>query len=441
MELHKATDPSKTCRLRIVWYRIEAIQQFGGGERVLLEGLRCFREMGAHTTLLLPEPISSEFGALFNDYLSETVVVPGFKPVEFSSLKWFGTVIQFFGRMKNFRETIRLLAPNLIIANEQKEARFLWLYSLGGLLRLPPIIIFMHGSPFQFPADATKYALVFRRNFLNIWASDPVYRDVIPIDPPAMTLMQRLKLEINCAALKAGVRMSRQLLVLSHKNRREVEQLYGVHNVEVICPGGYARKDLDLPIQRNTPALAIGVSRPILFTISRLIAKKRVDLIIRAFRVFLDREPRSTASLVIGGTGSEELALQDLVQTLGLSGRVHFLGFIPDSELGDWYGVCDLFLNADNADYDLTVMMALPEARKILVSSQYEIPKELASLRRFFFPASANPESFAEKIAQALATSLVPLGEADLHELRLMTWEIYFEGILDRSRRAISSLD
>jgi glycosyltransferase involved in cell wall biosynthesis len=416
--------------LRIVWYRSEAILEFGGGERVLLEGLRCFRQMGAQITLLLPEPVSSEFCTFFDDYHSEIQVVPGFD--KSGSSGWLSRIVQLPRQIRNLHRAIRLLAPDVIIANEQNEAKSLWTYSLAGLIGLPPIVTFVHGSPFQFPTEATKYTVTFRRKFMDIWANDPVYRQVVPVNPPAMGIWQRIKLEINSAALRAGVRMCRQILVLSYKNRNEVMLLYGSRHVEVICPGGYSRKDLELSVQKKTPSLATAVSRPILLSICRLISKKRVDLIIRAFGAFLDREPLSTASLAIGGTGSEEGVLRDLTQALGLTDRVRFLGFIPDSELGDWYAACDLFVSTDNADYDLTVMMALPKGKKILVTTQYEIPKELVSLRRCFFAGAATPDSLAAKIAQALATPLVPLGEVDFKELRSMTWETYFAHILDR---------
>jgi glycosyltransferase involved in cell wall biosynthesis len=250
-----------------------------------------------------------------------------------------------------------------------------------------------------------------------------------------MKLMERIRFEFDCVALRAGVRMSQEVLVLSEKNRREVERLYGIRNVEVLCPGGYARKDLDPAIRRKSPTPARGVGRPILLSVCRLIRKKRVDVLIRAFRIFLDREPQSTATLFIGGTGVDEGPLRNLAQTLGLGNRVRFLGFVSDCELCDWYSACDLFLSADNADYDLTVMRALPEAKKIVVSTQYQIPNGLASLHRLFFAASANPDSFAEAIAQALGAPVSCLDATDLNELQSMTWETYFNVLLSWASR------
>lgn len=424
-------------RLRLVWYRSEPILAFGGGERVLIEGLRCFDEMGVEATLLLPEVVSPEFAEFFGPFHSRTKVVPDSDVVTSRHLTWFDRAVRAVRGLKRLRKAVLEIGADIVVANEQKEVRFLWLCSVGGLLRLPPIVTFIHGSPFQFSADATKYAVVFRSAFRDIWTSDPVYRDVIPSNAPVMGVWQRLKLEANCAILKAGVRMARLSFVLSEKNRDEVNKLYGATRVEVVCPGGYTNRDLEANEECKVPTQAADVRKPILLSICRLISKKRVDLIIRAFQMFLDSEPNSTATLVIGGTGPDEHFFRNLVESLGLKERVIFLGFIPDAEILDWYAACDLFLSADNADYDLTVMMSLPKGKKIIVSTQYEIPRELNSLRRFFFQASPNPAAFASKIAQAVATQTDPLTEKDLRELYLMTWEKYFENVVSKCRHEI----
>lgn len=431
---------SKAPELTIAWYRSEPILAFGGGERVLIEGLRRFGENGVDAILLLPDAISTEFAGFFAGLGPQIRVVPGSDVVTSARFGLIGRIVRALRGVRRLRRVIRELDVDVIIANEQKELRFLWLCSLGGLLGLPPVVTFIHGSPFQFPEDITKYALVFRRGFREIWADDQVYRDVIPLTAPAMTLTQRAKLEINCAILRAGVRMTKVAFVLSRKNREEAKRLYGARQIEVICPGGYTNKDIDASREPKTPARIEGYDGPILLSICRLISKKRVDLIIRAFRVFLDSEPGSSATLVIGGTGPDQVSFRDLVESLGLTERVAFLGFVPDSDLPDWYAACDVFLSADNSDYDLTVMMALPKGKKIIVSTQYEIPYYLSSLRRFFFSASPTPESFAAKIAEAISTPVIPLMESDAGQLRSMTWESYFDKVEMACRHAISTL-
>src|SRR3989442_15964680 len=66
-----AADRADAHGQRIVWFRGGTMREFGGAERVTIEGLRCFREMGAHTTLLLTEPLSSKTGAFFAAHHSD----------------------------------------------------------------------------------------------------------------------------------------------------------------------------------------------------------------------------------------------------------------------------------------------------------------------------------------------------------------------------------
>ena len=420
----------KNSELRIVWYRAIPLRHFGGLQRLLVEGIRCFREMGANVTLVLNEPILPEFESFYNSCKPDILVLPGFFPVQTKPWPW-ARAARYFRRVRILRKILRALSPDFIVVNEPQEAQILWLYSLGGLLYLPPLITFVHGSPFQFDYDLTKYALAFRRQLVGIRANDPVYRTVISARPPSMSLKQRLQLEFYSFMLRFAVRRSAQVLVLSQKNWHEVKLLYGCPNIEVLCPGGYGCNDLDLIVQREAPALPTGIGRPVLLSLCRLDAKKRVDLILRAFRAFLNRNPGSPATLVVGGTGPAESALQKLTNELELKDRVIYLGFVPESKLSYWYAACDVFLSADNADYDLSVMSALPFAKKIVVSTQYEIPPGLKYLRRFFFAASPDVESFADNIAVALATIVAPLSSEDVEELRPMTWERYFEAILN----------
>jgi glycosyltransferase involved in cell wall biosynthesis len=422
---------------RIVWYRTGKMRQFGGGERVLLEGLRCFGDMGADARLLLHEPLSSETGAFFAESSAKIEELPGFSLAAAESGRSSNRGAQFVRRVRAMHETLTKIAPTFLVADSPIECRFLWLYSLGGRIPLPPVVTFIHGSPFQFADDSTKYAYVFRRHFSEIRGADPVYREMIPDNGAPMRPVERARLEFECAALRAGVRMARRAFVLSHKNRIEVERLYGIHNAIVACPGGFSSSAIRSVRASAAPPSSHQISKPILLSLCRLIAKKRVDVLVRAFHTFVNRNPASKATLVIGGEGPAKSSLQQLVGELGIAARVHFAGFIHDADLLAWYAACQVFLNADNADYDLTVMNALAAGRKIVISTQYEVPAGLSSLRRFFFVSPPTTDGYAETIARALLAPGSPLGDEDRGELEALTWERYFGRVLDESRCAI----
>lgn len=72
-----------------------------------------------------------------------------------------------------------------------------------------------------------------------------------------------------------------------------------------------------------------------------------VDVVIRAFALVRRRYPGAT--LVVGGYGTEEKALKQLVRELGLDG-VRFIGRYSPAEAPRLYAEADIFLNASVVD-------------------------------------------------------------------------------------------
>lgn len=68
----------------------------------------------------------------------------------------------------------------------------------------------------------------------------------------------------------------------------------------------------------------------------------RIDLIIRAFAVARQRDPK--LALVVAGWGSETQRLQTLVDELGLGTDVHFMGRVAGD---DWPSMVDVYSGAD----------------------------------------------------------------------------------------------
>lgn len=80
--------------------------------------------------------------------------------------------------------------------------------------------------------------------------------------------------------------------------------------------------------RRLTPNPAERSDQPLFVYLGRLKKYKRVDIVIRAFGGL--NVPNAT--LEIAGTGDYRASLERLVKSLGLEGRVKFLGFIPEED-------------------------------------------------------------------------------------------------------------
>jgi glycosyltransferase involved in cell wall biosynthesis len=116
--------------------------------------------------------------------------------------------------------------------------------------------------------------------------------------------------------------------------------------IEVIPNGAAAREQ-----QRPTQA---GAGLRIL-TVSRLIARKDIDTLIRA----LARCRRTDLSLDIVGEGPRREQLAQLAFACGVADRVRFHGFMNRTRLDAMYGRADLFVLTSEAE---SCSMALLEA-------------------------------------------------------------------------------
>jgi glycosyltransferase involved in cell wall biosynthesis len=423
---------------RALWYVSGQLGQSGGGERVIMEGLERLAAEGFQASLLVDHGAPRE-AALFDGKYAPPVLsvdegtAGGGTPL--------ASLWRRLARARRLAATVRSVSPEVMIANSQAECLTLL---IGDLLSRGPRtewVVFIHGSPFQFADEASKYALAFRRHFATIREGDPVYEEMIPPDAPPMSLARRTVTEALCLARRLAVSRARCVFVLSEKNRREVELLYGHDRVIVVPAGGFARAVVGRARGRDMKAVHGLTGRRVVLSVCRLIVKKRVDVALRAFARLRQDDPALDPVLVIGGSGPHEPALRALADHLGIAPHVRFIGQVPERDLLDWYQSVDAFVSTDNADWDMTVAMAWPLGCKVVVSSQFAVPGFLDRTRRFVFVGEPTNAGMARALRAGIVAAPGPLDADDARELDPLTWERYFETIvkvtqsLSRTRR------
>jgi glycosyltransferase involved in cell wall biosynthesis len=77
--------------------------------------------------------------------------------------------------------------------------------------------------------------------------------------------------------------------------------------------------------------------RPLILFVGRLAYYKGVDVLLQAMVAVRNAE------LVVVGTGQERDRLIQSAAELGIRDRVHFLGYVEDHELPDWFSACRVF--------------------------------------------------------------------------------------------------
>ena len=83
------------------------------------------------------------------------------------------------------------------------------------------------------------------------------------------------------------------------------------------------------------------IDRPVIVCVSRLMARKGQDELIRALPEIQQTAPN--ASLIIVGDGPYRKDLERLVKNLGLENFVHLTGKVSQTELSKWYAAGDIF--------------------------------------------------------------------------------------------------
>ena len=128
-----------------------------------------------------------------------------------------------------------------------------------------------------------------------------------------------------------------------------------------------------------------------LFTASRLDPPKRLDLLIRAYQQSGSKYP-----FLIAGTGPQE---EELRRLAGATETIHFLGFVSDRQLEDYYAEAAAVLYAPyDEDYGLITIEALACGKPVVTCNDAGGVTELVESGHNGLIAEPNPESLAQAI-------------------------------------------
>jgi glycosyltransferase involved in cell wall biosynthesis len=136
-----------------------------------------------------------------------------------------------------------------------------------------------------------------------------------------------------------------------------------------------------------------------LFAVSRLTPLKRLDLLIRALALPAARATRA----VIAGEGEDRAALEQLIVTLGLSGRVRLLGRISDAEMLDHYARCRaVCFTPVEEDYGFVTVEAFASRKGVLTCRDSGGPVDLVRDGATGLVSDPTPEALAQCIARVM---------------------------------------
>ncbi|GAY11273.1 poly(glycerol-phosphate) alpha-glucosyltransferase [Pseudonocardia sp. N23] len=133
------------------------------------------------------------------------------------------------------------------------------------------------------------------------------------------------------------------LTVVSRYTRGRVAAAFGPRAVlEHLPPGIDADVFRPDPAARATLRARYGLGEaPVVACVSRLVARKGQDMLVRALPALRQRAPGTRLLLV--GSGPDEQRLRRLAADVGVAGQVVFTGAVPADELAPHQAVADVF--------------------------------------------------------------------------------------------------
>ncbi|AFR21501.1 glycosyltransferase family 4 protein [Lactobacillus helveticus] len=139
----------------------------------------------------------------------------------------------------------------------------------------------------------------------------------------------------------------------------ELLRRYGVQIPIRVIPTGVdiqsMNRDADRDVRKD---LGIDKDAPVILTLSRIAAEKKINHILNVLPEIIDEIPN--VKFVIAGDGPDIKVLQEQVERLTLEDYVIFAGNVDHGDVGNYYRMADIFVSAsDTETQGLTYVEAL----------------------------------------------------------------------------------
>ncbi len=159
--------------------------------------------------------------------------------------------------------------------------------------------------------------------------------------------------------------------------------------------------DLDLfrpPVDREAVRAKLGFDGPTVISVGHLIDRKGHDFAIRAIATLSD------VRLVIAGDGPRDADLRALVEKLGVSDRVRFLGHVDQHELPDLYGAADVTASCSDREGIANVLLeSLACGTPLVATPVWGSPEVVRVPEAGVLVADRSDVAIADGIARVLA--------------------------------------
>jgi glycosyltransferase involved in cell wall biosynthesis len=261
------------------------------------------------------------------------------------------------------------------------------------LSELKPDVVFLPGWSFALSVTALRWC---RRNNVPAVVMSESKRDDEMRTWWKESLKSLLYVRKFSAALVGGNVHADYIASLGVPRERIFTGYDAVDNEHFIYAADMAQKDMQAARKRY-PSIP---ERPYFLVVTRLIHRKNVARLLKAYVLYRNNVAGIPWDLVICGQGEQKAQLEESVHLGGLDEFVHFPGFVSYHDVGFWYGLAGAFVHpALNEQWGLVVNEACAAGLPILCSNTvgacYDLVRE--NVNGFLFDPKATDD-----IAQSL---------------------------------------
>jgi 1,2-diacylglycerol 3-alpha-glucosyltransferase len=190
-------------------------------------------------------------------------------------------------------------------------------------------------------------------------------------------------------------------VVTPTKGIGDVLREYGVNRPIAVIPTGV---DLDA-FRGGSPepaAIRSAADGPLVLYAGRLGKEKNLDLLLAAFAVVAEREPR--ARLAVVGCGPYERQLHARAAALACKDRIDFIGALDKPDLGSYYRAANVFAFASTTETQGLVLVEAMAHGLPVAAVDCPVSREVVSDGAGVL-AEGNPEALADAIVSILRSS------------------------------------
>jgi glycosyltransferase involved in cell wall biosynthesis len=253
--------------------------------------------------------------------------------------------------------------------------------------------------------------------------------------PQHFTLRKRL---FHRAMLRPSVAAASVVGTVSEASQKDIVALLGVPRERTAVFPAAAHPSCRPATQEEVTAVRTrhGLRRPYLLTVGTLEPRKNLPTLLRAFDR-LGPALHDHDLVIVGARGWLDRQLVQQIQRRAGSGRVHWLGYVPVSELAALYTGADLFVLASTWEgFGLPVLEAMACGAPVIASDIPALREVGGGAARFVPPNDAG--LLAQAILQALSApgALADARAAGRARAAEFSWERAAEAVWARARQA-----